>query len=123
MVDKLIKINNQEIPIELIKNIDVEYNKIDGEGTKRNLAGTMRRQVIANKVKLTVALVPLLEEDEVQKILTLITNDTATVEYLDPKIKGLKTIKAYFSAPKVSTPMQDERGLIYNEFSFNIIEM
>lgn len=123
MVDKLIKINNQEIPIELIKNIDVEYNKIDGEGTKRNLAGTMRRQVIANKVKLTVALVPMLEEDEVQKILTLITNDTATVEYLDPKIKGLKTIKAYFSAPKVSTPMQDERGLIYNEFSFNIIEM
>ena len=123
MVDKLIKINNKEIPIELIKNIDVEYNKIDGEGTKRNLAGTMRRQVIANKVKLTVALVPLLEEDEVQKILTLITNDTATVEYLDPKIKGLKTIKAYFSAPKVSTPMQDERGLIYNEFSFNIIEM
>lgn len=122
MVDKLIKINNQEIPIELIKNIDVEYNKIDGEGTKRNLAGTMRRQVIANKVKLTVALVPMLEEDEVQKILTLITNDTATVEYLDPKIKGLKTIKAYFSAPKVSTPMQDERGLIYNEFSFNIIE-
>ena len=81
MVDKLIKINNQEIPIELIKNIDVEYNKIDGEGTKRNLAGTMRRQVIANKVKLTVALVPMLEEDEVQKILTLITNDTATVEY------------------------------------------
>ena len=123
MVDKLIKINNQEIPIELIKNIDVEYNKIDGEGTKRNLAGTMRRQVIANKVRLTVALVPMLEEDEVQKILTLITNDTATVEYLDPKIKGLKTIKAYFSAPKVSTPMQDERGLIYNEFSFNIIEM
>lgn len=123
MVDKLIKINNQEIPIELIKNIDVEYNKIDGEGTKRNLAGTMRRQVIANKVKLTVALVPMLEEDEVQKILTLITNDTAMVEYLDPKIKGLKTIKAYFSAPKVSTPMQDERGLIYNEFSFNIIEM
>lgn len=123
MVDKLIKINNQEIPIELIKNIDVEYNKIDGEGTKRNLAGTMRRQVIANKVKLTVALVPMLEEDEVKKILTLITNDTATVEYLDPKIKGLKTIKAYFSAPKVSTPMQDERGLIYNEFSFNIIEM
>ena len=123
MVDKLIKINNQEIPLELIKNIDVEYNKIDGEGTKRNLVGTMRRQVIANKVKLTVALVPMLEEDEVQKILTLITNDTATVEYLDPKIKGLKTIKAYFSAPKVSTPMQDERGLIYNEFSFNIIEM
>ena len=123
MVDVLLKIDNQEIPVELIKKLQVEYNKIDGEGNKRNLAGTMRRQVIANKVKLTVELVPMLEENEVQTILSLITKDEAKVEYLDPKIKGLKTIKAYFSAPKVSTPMKDERGLIYDEFSFNIIEM
>ena len=123
-MDKIgLRLNNLAINDNEIKSFSIEYNKIDGQGTKRNLEGTMRRQVIANKIKLSVGLVEHLEEDRVKKISAELTKDTSVIEFLDP-ITGAKTRKnVYFAPLSISMYAVAENKVIYNSFSFDAIEL
>lgn len=118
-----LKIDEFTFPTEWIKSMKIDYNKIDGEGTKRNLNGNMRRQVVANKIKLGITCVPLLTEDNIKTILGQITKDTARVSFYNPKLGKVQTIRAYFNTPSVSPAFTYNGKTKYNGFDFNIIEL
>lgn len=118
-----LKVDGLIIPSNFIKEYKVAYNKIDGEGTKRNLQGTMRRQVIANKVKLSVTLVENLTIEQTKPIMEKITKDTMSVEYYDIKTGTTKLIDAYINAPEPSIYARLGQSIRLNSLSFNIIEL
>lgn len=121
---ELLYINNKLMSGNGLLAYKVTSNKIDGEGTKRNLAGTMRRQVIANKIKLEITSKEDLTEDEAQYILKEVRKDSAIVRFLDPKTKSLETIEAYFdSVPAEISYISEDGRIIYKAISFSIIEM
>lgn len=94
-----------------------EYQKIDGEGTKRNLQGTMRRQVIANKIKLVTKTKELLDPEKISAILQKVTQDTLTIdEFLDSKTNSYKSMKCY-----CSTPISDIDMILNNEVTYKAL--
>lgn len=102
----------------------VEYQKIDGEGTKRNLQGTMRRQVVANKVKLVTKTKELLNPDKLASLLQKVTQDTLTIdEYWDSKSKTYKSMQCYCGvpAPEIDMILNDE--ITYGAMSVDFIEL
>ena len=121
-----LNIDGLELINEEVNEFKITYNKIDGEGTKRNLQGNMRRQVVANKVKINV-IIPLTSQKKMTDILKRITKDTASVTFLDPKTNNKKTIKAYFGAPEVKAYdviLRDGQLMTrYDKLSFSIIEL
>ena len=77
-----------------------EYQKIDGEGTKRNLKGTMRRQVVANKVKLVTKTKELMDVNKMAELLNVITQDTFKIdEYWNTKSKAYESMECYCGVP------------------------
>lgn len=101
----------------------VEYQKIDGEGTKRNLKGTMRRQVVANKVKLVTKTKELLDANKTSCILEKVTQDTLSIEYWDTKTKTYKTIECYCGTPasEIDILLNDE--ITYKAMQIDFIEL
>lgn len=75
------------------------HQKIDGDGTKRNLAGTMRRQVIANKIRLDFSTKDPLNEVEQREILSALKQDTFEVKYHTSLSTNLLTMKNYAGPP------------------------
>ena len=102
----------------------VEYQKIDGEGTKRNLQGTMRRQVVANKVKLVTKTKELLNPDKLANLLQKITQDTLTVdEYWDSKTKTYKSMQCYCGTPAPEIDMLLNNEITYKSMQIDFIEL
>lgn len=102
----------------------VEYQKIDGEGTKRNLQGTMRRQVIANKIKLVTKTNELLNPDKLASLLQKVTQDTLTIdEYWDPKSKTYKSMQCYCGVPTPEIDMLLNNEITYSAMSIDFIEL
>lgn len=120
---RLLKINNFEFDNGEIKEYKVAYNKIDGDGTKRNLEGTMRRQVIANKAKISVSIIDNMKASRVSEIIKYITLDTASIEFYDPKTNSIKRIDGYMNVPEPSIYAVINGEVRYASFSFNIIEL
>lgn len=119
-----LKIDEFNFPTEWIKSMKIDYNKIDGEGTKRNLDGNMRRQVVTNKIKIGVFIPENLIDSEIKLILNEITKDTAMVSFYNPKTSMIQTINAYFNTPSISPKYKTYDGITkYNSFDFNIIEL
>lgn len=104
------------------------HNKIDGEGTKRNLAGTMRRQVIANKVKLEFSTKYPLSEPEAKDILICLKQDTFEVRYHTVLKTELMTMKNYAGVPEeelddVYEKQDGSEEAFYKAMSISIIEL
>lgn len=118
-----LKIDEFNFPVNWIKSMKIDYNKIDGEGTKRNLDGNMRRQVVTNKIKIGVSIPDYLKDSEIKLILNQITKDTAKVSFYNPKIGQIQTINAYFNTPSISPAFTYNNTTKYNSFDFNIIEL
>lgn len=119
----LLKLGNLQLLNEEIKKFEVSYNKIDGEGTKRNLAGTMRRQVIAQKIKIEVTLVSMIEPTRLRQIIKELNKNTSTVIYYDEESGTKKTIRAYFNTTKTSLYARLKNKYYYDELSFAVIEL
>lgn len=100
-----------------------EYQKIDGEGTKRNLKGKMRRQVVANKVKLVTKTNELLDADKLSNLLEKVTQDTFTIEYWNTKTKIYETMECYCGtpAPEIDMILNDE--ITYKALPLDFIEL
>lgn len=120
---KLMKIEELVLYDTDFSSYKIEYNKIDGEGTKRNLAGTMRRQVVANKSKICTATKSLIESDKLRIFLEKVTKDTLVIEYYDTKTKTYKTINCYCGvpAPDIEQILNDE--ILYKAMNIDFIEL
>lgn len=119
----LLNIDNIEIDDEYIGAYKVSYNKIDGEGTKRNLNGDMRRQVIANKIKIEISTIENLPSEVMKNILELVTRDTVTCKFYNPKVKNYSTVKAYLNTPEPVLYAKINGDYRYKAMAFNIIEL
>lgn len=102
----------------------IEYQKIDGEGTKRNLAGTMRRQVVANKIKLITKTKELVDPDKISSILNKITQDTLTIdEYWNTKTKSYQSMQCYCGTPSPEFDMIQNDEITYKAMQIDFIEL
>lgn len=104
------------------------HNKIDGDGTKRNLAGTMRRQVIANKFKLEFSTKYPLSESEAKEILKCLRQDTFQVKFHTAISTQLLTMKNYAGPPSeeiddVYTKADGTEEILYKAMPVSIIEL
>lgn len=101
-----------------------EYQKIDGEGTKRNLQGTMRRQVIANKVKLVTKTKELMDPDKMSALLEKVTQDTFTIdEYWNSKTKSYQSMQCYCGTPASEFDMLLNDEITYKSMAIDFIEL
>lgn len=101
-----------------------EYQKIDGEGTKRNLQGTMRRQVIANKVKLVTKTNELMSSDKMSALLEKVTQDTFTIdEYWNSKTKSYQSMQCYCGVPASEIDMLLNEEITYKAMQVDFIEL
>lgn len=101
-----------------------EYQKIDGDGTKRNLQGTMRRQVVANKVKLVTKTKELIDQDKISSILNKVTQDTLYIDkFWNTKTKTYQSMKCYCGAPAPEIEMIEDDIITYKGMSIDFIEL
>ena len=101
-----------------------EYQKIDGKGTKRYLKGTMRRQVVANKVKLVTKTKELMDIDKMSEVLEKVTQDTFTIDkYWNTKTKQYETMKCYCGTPAAEIDMLLDDEITYKAMPIDFIEL
>lgn len=101
-----------------------EYQKIDGDGTKRNLAGTMRRQVVANKVKLVTKTKELMDPNKMSAILNKVTQDTLTIdEYWNSKTNSYQSMQCYCGTPASDIDEIQNDEITYKAMSIDFIEL
>lgn len=101
-----------------------EYQKIDGEGTKRNLKGTMRRQVIANKTKLITKTKELIDIDKISSILEKVTQDTLHIDkFWDTKTKKYRSMECYCGTPDPEFDMVQNDDITYKAMAIDFIEL
>lgn len=101
-----------------------EYQKIDGEGTKRNLKGTMRRQVVANKVKLVTKISDMITEEKMSEILKKVKQDTFKIDrFYDTETRDYRTMNCYCGtpAPEIDQILNDE--ISYKAMTLDFIEL
>lgn len=121
---KLMRIGDLVLNDTDFSSYKIEYQKIDGEGTKRNLAGTMRRQVVANKIKLIVKTKELIEPDKISEILNKVTQDTLTIdEYWNTKTKTYQSMQCYCGTPTPEMDMIQSDEITYKAMQIDFIEL
>lgn len=121
---KLIRIGDLVLNDTDFSSYKIEYQKIDGEGTKRNLQGTMRRQVVANKVKIITKTKELLDPNKLSALLNKITQDTLTVnEYWDSRSQTYKTLQCYCGTPAPEIDILLNDNITYKAMQIDFIEL
>lgn len=120
---KLMRIGELVLNDTDFSSYKIEYQKIDGEGTKRNLEGTMRRQVIANKVKLVTKTKELNDINKIASILEKVTQDTLTVEFWNTKTKSYQTMQCYCGTPAPEFDMIQNDEITYKAMAIDFIEL
>ena len=121
---KLMKIGELVLNDTDFSSYKTEYQKIDGEGTKRNLKGTMRRQVVANKVKLVTKTSNMITKEKLSEILKIVRQDTFKIdEFYDTDSMTYKSMDCYCGtpAPEIDMILNDE--ISYKEMSLDFIEL
>lgn len=101
-----------------------EYQKIDGEGTKRNLKGTMRRQVVANKIKLVTKTSNFITKERMSDILNKVRQDTFTInKFYDTESRSYKSMDCYCATPAPDIDEIINEEISYKEMSLDFIEL
>lgn len=112
----LIKIDGEVVP--KIINYNVQYNKLWGEDSGRNLAGEMMATLTGIFPKITLN-IGTVNEDEMAWFLAKANKAKIVVEWYDAEIKGMRT--ADFYSNDITTELKNSKKMIYNGFSWNII--
>lgn len=112
----LIKIDGEVVP--KIINYNVQYNKLWGEDSGRNLAGEMMATLTGIFPKITLN-IGTVNEDEMAWFLAKANKAKIVVEWYDAEIKGMRT--ADFYSNDITTELKSSKKMIYNGFSWNII--
>lgn len=112
----LIKIDGEVVP--KIINYNVQYNKLWGEDSGRNLAGEMMATLTGIFPKITLN-IGTVNKDEMAWFLAKANKAKIVVEWYDAEIKGMRT--ADFYSNDITTELKNSKKMIYNGFSWNII--
>lgn len=112
----LIKIDGEVVP--KIINYNVQYNKLWGEDSGRNLAGEMMATLTGIFPKITLN-IGTVNEDEMAWFLAKANKAKIVVEWYDAEIKGMRT--ADFYSNDITTELKNSKKMIYNGFSWNVI--
>lgn len=112
----LIKIDGEVVP--KIINYNVQYNKLWGEDSGRNLAGEMMATLTGIFPKITLN-IGTVNKDEMAWFLAKANKAKIVVEWYDAEIKGMRT--ADFYSNDITTELKSSKKMIYNGFSWNVI--
>lgn len=110
------------VSVKAPKEFTVDHEQIDGE-TSRNAAGKMKRDRIAEKVKLSIAW-GALSDAEISRIYNAISGVFFSVTYPDPKVGGQATKTFYSGTPSAPTYSWHSEFAAYKweGLSVNLIE-
>ncbi len=114
----MLKIDGVEMPAPVKYDVDI-MNIVKAE---RNAAGDMVIDLIAVKRKIELDL-KMLNNEEISKVLKSVAPPTFDVEYFDPLENSLQT-KVFYSGDRKTTGIGYRGGkLVFNNLTFNLIEV
>lgn len=101
-----------------------EYQKIDGDGTKRNLQATMRRQVVGNKIKIVTKTSNFITKEKMSALLKKVRQDTFTIdEFYDSDSMTYQSMECYCGTPAPEIDSIIDEEISYKEMSLDFIEL
>lgn len=113
----LLKINGVDMPTPSGYSVGIQ----DIVNATRNARGNMIKDLIATKVKIDLAWIYLSMADTA-KVLTAVSGNFFTVEYLDPEANAFLT-KTFYAGDRTAPAMDFINGVMrYKDIKFNIIE-
>lgn len=101
----LLRIDGQKVP--KIINYDVEYDKLWGSDSGRNLAGDMKATLVGIFPKICLK-IGATTEDDMSWFLSKANKAFITVEWYDAEIKGTRTAQCYSNNLKASLKSKKE---------------
>ena len=105
----LLRIDGQKVP--KIINYDVEYDKLWGSDSGRNLAGDMKATLVGIFPKICLKIGATTEANKA----------FITVEWYDAEIKGTRTAQCYSNNLKAS--LKSKKRMAYSSFEWNLIPL
>lgn len=106
----------------LVKSLKVGYETLVSDNSGRNANGDTVIDIVNKKVKLYVTFIPMDGED-MSSLLTAIGDYVISVNYLDSKSNGVKTITCYTGTPEPDYYWIHGKQVFYKEMSLNFIEL
>lgn len=114
----LLKIDGEKVP--KIINYDVEYEKLWGSDSGRNIAGDMKATLVGIFPKIYLK-IGTTNENEMAWFLSKANKAVITVEWYDGEIKGTRTSQFYSNNLKAT--LKSKRRMEYSSFEWNIIPL
>ena len=114
----LLRIDGEKVP--KIISYDVEYNKLWGSDSGRNLAGDMKATLVGIFPKICLKIGATTEE-EMSWFLSKANKAFVSVTWYDVETKGLRTAQCYSNDLKSS--LKSKKRMKYNEFEWNLIPL
>ena len=100
-----------------------QRNDLDGQNTGRNLAGYLRRNRVATKIRLDITC-RLLKSSEAQTVLSAIMPEHVTVKYYDPCSGKVVTKTMYSNNNPASFQLRKPDGTVWwSGITFPLIEL
>ena len=99
-----------------------ENNDVDSPDSGRDLNGTMRRQRVTTKAKITLNF-RRLTEAQLNTVITATKPETVSVTYRNPASAANRTANFYSSSIKAGIPMVIDGNVYYDGISLSLIEV
>lgn len=122
-IPKLLRING--IDVSVPTSISYTYSQLDGEATTRDVAGTMHRDRIAQKITLSISWDGLQTANSVREILNAIDPPSFKVIYYHPKF-GWRSDEFYAGGDAkadVYTFSNDKNNPIFKSLKIDLIQV
>lgn len=117
MTQQVLYIGDWKVP-KLIK-YDVEYNKLWGDDSGRDMLGTNKGSLIGFYPKIYVQ-VGSFTQDEMRTFLQVINKEEVSISYYEEQYgKILENLPYYVNDYKIS--VKNLKKMTYNSFEFNLI--
>ena len=111
------------VPYIAFQGLEYQLSDIDDPDTGRMMDGTMRRGKIADKDKWKLKFRANLTTQEISTILSAVTHQYVTVQYMSPRTATLVTKTMYVGDRTAAHCIEREDGtLLWKDLSFSLIE-
>ena len=111
------------LPYIAYNGLEYQLSDIDDPDTGRMMNGEMRRGKIADKDKWMIKFRPDLSTAEISTILTAVTKQYVSVQYLSPRTATVVTKTMYVGDRKAAHFIERNNGtVLWKDLAFNLIE-
>ena len=111
------------VPYIAYNGLEYQLSDIDDTDTGRMMNGEMRRGKISDKDKWMLKFRPNLTTAEISTILTAVTKQYVSVQFLSPRTATVVTKTMYVGDRKAAHAIERENGTVYwKDLAFNLIE-